>query len=133
PLEQIVIGLELAEAVAQAGFAHLLERHGSTALNVFVRHAALGKAALDGDGTEPVGFDEPLEKAVAKDQEFLPTVERFRDAEEFDAAEARHHTVDRSVERALRVEREREGFVFDPVAKRRVRHAEFLTATKWKK
>lgn len=115
PLEQIAVGFQVAETVAEGIAADGVVGGGAEAANIVIGQEAVREAALDGNGAEAVRFDQALKQAVAEDQEVFAAMEGLTKAEQIGRiTEGGHETISTFIEAGGRVDGKRDRFAGDP-------------------
>lgn len=91
PFDEIAVGFEAPETVAEAGVLDGLVRRRAAAGDKVIDPPAAGPAALDRHGSEAVPLDEALEEPVAQAQNLLAAVERLAETEDRHLGAKRGH------------------------------------------
>jgi hypothetical protein len=81
PFHEFPIRVDPAKAVAESGLPHFVIRCRAAAMDVVIHQAPARETAFDGDGAVAMRFDQPLKELVSQDENILPAVERFPEAE----------------------------------------------------
>ena len=117
PFHEFAIGCIQSRAIAEPAVLDLLVSRRAATRDVLVDEPRAHVGDLDRDGAEAMGFDQPLEEAIAEDHEFVAAVQRLAESEyRYLIADGVHHPVDGDVESSI--EGIRNGLACDQLVKR---------------